>query len=65
MLNGFAFLIVGPDSFEAVSVAGSGLTYGYNKANANIQIFTGNLELASGTALGTDTIQGTASYIRN
>ncbi len=39
--TGHAVTVIGPDSMWIESVSGSGFIYGYNKANATVQIFTG------------------------
>jgi hypothetical protein len=64
-ISGVASIVAGPDEFSAVSLIGSGNSYVYNKANATIQIFNGNVELATGAGLGTDVIQFQSSYVRN
>lgn len=65
-VSGQAQKVYGPNELSVVSVSGSGLTYSYNKSNATIQIFNGNVELANGSNLAlTDTVQFTAEWTRN
>ncbi len=65
-VSGVASLVIGPDQLYVESISGSGLTYGYNKQNATIQVFQGNVELANGSNLAiADTVQFAAEWVRN
>jgi hypothetical protein len=63
-VTGVAALVIGPSDFWPVSVAGSGNTYVYNKANASVQVFSGNVQVANNTPI-VDTITALASYVRS
>lgn len=67
-VSGSAVTVIGPDSFHIESVAGSGITYGYNKANATIQCFNSNVEIANGSNIsanvGVDTTEFKAEYLQ-
>jgi hypothetical protein len=75
---GQAAIYIGPDTMWIQSVSGSGYTYGYNKANGTIQIFTVDaavvatqyplIELTAGAlpaAVVSDVIEFEAEYARD
>jgi hypothetical protein len=75
--NGLAVLVIGPDTEWIQSISGSGYVYGYNKANATVQIFTVDaavvstqyplIELTAGAlpaAVLSDVIEFEAEYAR-
>jgi hypothetical protein len=66
-------LNVNPDTMWIESIAGSGYTFGYNKASGKIQVFVSAAagsaleELPSGTSLATlnaDTVEFEAEWVR-